>query len=153
VHFNARNPRDFTVDGHPSEAPLPTLLAIVGLVGGSFFLGAWTIRAWRLHSERRLLIRTGWQQREGRIVPYRSRWVRGRSVVELTDEEPHPVFITQAHSFGPNMKNTSAPLEVALESAGGAAVVVSEGGRLVFSRRPRSRASMQRARRALGSGS
>jgi len=55
VHFDPDDPGDFTVNGRASEKPLPTLAAIVGLVVGAFFTGAAAIRAWRLHTERRVL--------------------------------------------------------------------------------------------------
>jgi hypothetical protein len=149
VWYERDNPGDFVVNGEPNEAPLPTLLAIVGLVAGSFFTGGFAIRARRLHVLRTVLRRHDWSTRSAHVASYPSPWIRGRRAVRLLDDEQAPILVTSPRAGNEPASGSRVEVRVAGIGEGPYALAFGATPTLLYARVPRCDVSRRRALRAL----
>lgn len=137
VWYDANNPSDFVTDDSSNVGRGVTLLTAVAVVASGFLIFGAIIRARRLYTLRRALQSGPWTSRQTRVTSLPDRWTRGRSVVEILDEQPL-TLVTQASTLGTGSLPNASTLLVAGEFHGWYAVAANESEPIVRARVPRS---------------
>jgi hypothetical protein len=148
VVYDPGSPATFLVDTRPSDEPIPTMAAVVGLVGGGFFAGGALIRGRRLRRMRKVLEAYPWRECQVEISDLVSPWVRYAMVVGPVGDDVRPVMVAMT-----GLTSLRGVHEVRLAGpAGGPEVLAAEDSVLAFLRTARSASGRRRAQRSIESG-
>jgi hypothetical protein len=135
VAYDRNTPGDFVVNGAANEKPVATLLAIMALVAGVFFVAGALIRGRRLGAMRRVLRANEWRDRPVHVARYSSPWSRNNRVAIRLLDAPQAPLLTQMTMRPALLLPSQEPLAVA-GRGDGPCVVRARNGRDLFSARP-----------------